>query len=297
MFTVAGIGELLWDVLPSEEKLGGAPINFTYHATALGGKGIPISSIGNDSRGRKALDFLAAKQLDTRCISISNQLPTGFVTIELDSAGVAHYHFPDHVAWDHLLINQAAQAATDQLDAVCFGTLAQRSKDSRATIRRYLADLPAATKRVFDLNLRQDFYSRDIIESSLELCSILKLNDDELATLTAMFGLPGNTQEQLHSLLRGHRLELVILTRGADGSILLSEQEQVSHLGTATTVVDTIGAGDSFTAAVVIGLLLQRPLAEINEAASRLAAYVCSQSGAMPDIPEIYGYRSNDAKR
>jgi fructokinase len=297
MFTVAGIGELLWDVLPSEEKLGGAPINFTYHAAALGGEGIPISSIGNDSRGTKALDFLAAKQLDTRCISISDQLPTGFVTIELDNAGVAHYHFPDHVAWDHLLINQAAQSVTDRLDAVCFGTLAQRSRASRTTIRGYLTDLPAATKRVFDLNLRQDFYSRDIIETSLEICSILKLNEDELAILASMFGLSGNTQEQLNSLLRGHCLELVILTRGAGGSILLSDEKCVSHPGTATTVVDTIGAGDSFTAAVVIGLLLQRPLAEINETASRLAAYVCSQSGAMPDIPQLYSYRSNDAKR
>ncbi|SHH74350.1 carbohydrate kinase family protein [Desulfofustis glycolicus] len=297
MFTVAGIGELLWDVLPSEEKLGGAPINFTYHAAALGGESIPISSIGNDSRGERALDFLAAKQLDTRCISISDQLPTGFVTIELDNAGVAHYHFPDHVAWDHLLINQAAQSVTDRLDAVCFGTLAQRNRASRTTIRHYLTGLPAATKRVFDLNLRQDFYSRDLIETSLELCSILKLNEDELATLASMFGLSGNTQEQMNSLLRGHCLELVILTRGAGGSILLSDEECVSHPGTATTVVDTIGAGDSFTAAVVIGLLLQRPLAEINETASRLAAYVCSQSGAMPDIPQIYGYHSNDVKR
>ncbi|MCB2217569.1 MAG: carbohydrate kinase [Desulfobulbaceae bacterium] len=297
MFTVAGIGELLWDVLPSEEKLGGAPINFTYHAAALGGESIPISSIGNDSRGERALDFLAAKQLDTRCISISDQLPTGFVTIELDNAGVAHYHFPDHVAWDHLLINQAAQSVTDRLDAVCFGTLAQRNTASRTTIRHYLTGLPATTKRVFDLNLRQDFYSRDLVETSLELCSILKLNEDELATLASMFGLSGNTQEQMNSLLRGHCLELVILTRGAGGSILLSDEECVSHPGTATTVVDTIGAGDSFTAAVVIGLLLQRPLAEINETASRLAAYVCSQSGAMPDIPQIYGYRSNDVKR
>lgn len=297
MFTVAGIGELLWDVLPSEEKLGGAPINFTYHAAALGGEGIPVSSIGNDSRGEKALDFLAAKQLDTRCISVSDQLPTGFVTIELDHAGVAHYHFPDDVAWDHLLINQAARSVTDRLHAVCFGTLAQRSASSRTTIRRYLGDLPTATKRVFDLNLRQDFYSRDIIETSLELCSILKLNEDELAILATMFGLTGDTREQLHNLLRVHHLELVILTRGAGGSLLLSDRECVDHPGTATTVVDTIGAGDSFTAAVVIGLLLQRPLAEINETASRLAAYVCSQSGAMPDIPEIYGYRSNDARR
>jgi len=291
MFTVAGIGELLWDVLPTEEKLGGAPINFAYHAAALGAEGIPISSIGNDTRGNKALDFLAAKHLDTRCISISDDLPTGFVTIELDNAGVARYHFPDHVAWDQLTINQASQSVADRLHAVCFGTLAQRSASSRTTITRYLHTLPAETKRVVDLNLRQDFYSRDIIETSLELCSILKLNDDELATLAPMFGLSGSIPEQLHSLLREHHLELVIMTRGADGSILLSERELSDHPGTATTVVDTIGAGDSFTAAVTIGLLLQRPLDEINETASRLAAYVCSQSGAMPDIPETYSYR------
>ncbi len=291
MFTVAGIGELLWDVLPTEEKLGGAPINFAYHAAALGADGIPISSIGKDPRGSKALDFLAAKQLDTRCISISDELPTGFVSIELDNAGIARYHFPGQVAWDRLTINRAAQSAADRLHAVCFGTLAQRNASSRATITRYLHGLPAGTKRVFDLNLRQDFYSRDIIETSLDLCSILKLNDDELATLASMFGLSGSTPEQLHGLLRGHHLELVILTRGADGSILLSEREISDNPGTATTVVDTIGAGDSFTAAVTIGLLLHQPLAEINETANRLAAYVCSQSGAMPDIPETYAYR------
>jgi fructokinase len=291
MYSVAGIGELLWDVLPAEEKLGGAPINFTYHATALGAEGFPISSIGDDARGKKALDFLAAKHLDTRCISISKTLPTGYVTIHLDNAGVANYHFPNHVAWDRLTVNQAAQSIAEHLHIVCFGSLAQRNAASRATIRNYLHSLPAETKRIFDLNLRQDFYTRDIIETSLDLCTILKLNEEELTTLASMFVLPGNRLEQMGSMIQVHHLDLVILTRGADGSILLSAREKSEHPGTPASVVDTIGAGDSFTAAVAIGLLLGRPLTEINETASRLAAYVCGQSGAMPDIPAMYAYQ------
>ncbi len=285
---VAGIGELLWDVLPHGEQLGGAPINFAYHATALGARGLPISTVGVDRRGTAALDFLSQRGLTIDTISRAEDYPTGYVVADLDDAGVAHYHFPADVAWDHLFLNDAATAAIPRLQAVCFGTLAQRSTRSQTVIQTFLRDMPDAARRVYDINVRQDFYSRSLIETSLTNSSIVKLNDDELALLRSMFNLAGTDREQLAALRTAFTLEMVILTKGGAGSILLTEHECSEHPGIRTNVVDTIGAGDSFTAAVVIGLLHERPLDAINERANQLAAYVCSHAGAMPAIPDRF---------
>ena len=287
---IAGIGELLWDVLPDMEQLGGAPINFAYHVSALGAEAVAISTIGSDIRGENALKELQSRGVNTRYISILEQFDTGYVTARVDDKGVATYEFPDDVAWDHLAINPAAQACAAGLEAICFGTLAQRSDAARSAIHRYLGTTSEKTIKVYDLNLRQNFYNRSVIETSLRLSTVLKLNDDELALVSALFRLSGAEHEQMEALRTHFDLELVILTKGSRGSILINGDEISRHQGFAAEVVDTIGAGDSFTAAVVIGLLSNKRLDEINEKANRLAAYVCSQPGAMPPVPQHYRY-------
>ena len=287
---IAGIGELLWDVLPDSELLGGAPINFAYHVSALGAEAVAISTIGNDSRGENALYELQNRGVDTSYISVLEQLPTGYVTARVDGKGIATYEFPDDVAWDHLAINTAAQQCAAELNAICFGTLAQRSDSARLAIQHYLKTTSEKTVKVCDLNLRQNFYSRTTIETSLKLSTVLKLNNDELTFLSSLFLLDGAEHEQLEALRKYFDLELVIMTKGSNGSILITEDEMSRHQGIATEIVDTIGAGDSFTAAVVTGLLFNKTLHEINEKANRLAAYVCSQSGAMPPVPQHYRF-------
>lgn len=287
---IAGIGELLWDVLPDSEQLGGAPVNFAYHVSALGAEAVAISTIGNDGRGKKALEELQKRGVNTSYISVSEQFPTGYVTAHIDDQGIATYEFPDDVAWDHLAINPAAHQCAPELKAICFGTLAQRSESARLTIQRYLDTASADTIKVYDLNLRQQFYSRTTIETSLKLSTVLKLNDEELSLLSALLQITGSETEQLAALRKHFDLELVILTKGDKGSLLITEGEISSHPGIDTEIVDTIGAGDSFTAAVVTGLLLNKTLEEINTKANDLAAYVCSQSGAMPLVPHHYRY-------
>jgi len=288
--TIAGIGELLWDILPSGEKLGGAPVNFAYHVGALGAEGFAISTVGDDNRGRRAIAELQLLGMDTSCISSAAEYPTGFVDACLDSNGVAAYTFPDDVAWDHLVINAAAAARAGRLDAICFGTLAQRSAPTRLAIHNYVKAMPGNALRICDLNLRQRFYTPQIIDASLALCSILKLNEEELSVLSGIYQLTGPVDERLRRLRDDHNLEMVILTQGPQGSLLLTDTRLSRSAGKPATVVDTVGAGDSFTAAVVIGLLLGRDLDELHETAARLAAYVCGQAGAMPAVPEHCRY-------
>lgn len=287
---IAGIGELLWDVLPDSEQLGGAPINFAYHVSALGAEAVAISTIGNDSRGKKALKVLENNGVDTSYISVLEQFHTGYVTARVDGEGVATYEFPDDVAWDHLTVNPAAQQCAAELDAICFGTLAQRSESARLTIQGYLETTSEKAIKVCDLNLRQNFYSRTTIETSLRLGTVLKLNDDELAYVSSLFKLNGAEHEQLEALRKYFDLELVILTRGGNGSILITEDAISRHPGITAEIVDTIGAGDSFTAAVVTGLFFNKTLDEINEKANSLAAYVCSQPGAMVPVSQHYRF-------
>ena len=287
---IAGIGELLWDVLPDAEQLGGAPINFAYHVSALGAEAVAISTIGSDNRGEKALKELQNRGVNTSYISVLDQFDTGYVTARVDGKGVATYAFPDDVAWDHLAINPAAQQCAAKLKAICFGTLAQRSESSRSSIQQYLGTTSEKTLKVYDLNLRQNFYNREIIENSLKMCTVLKLNDDELTVISSLFLLNGAEYEQMESLRKHFDLELVILTKGSNGSILITKDDISRHQGIDTEVVDTIGGGDSFTAAVVTGLLRNKTLDEINEKANRLAAYVCGQPGAMPPVPQHYRF-------
>ncbi len=283
---VMGIGEILWDVLPGGEQLGGAPANFSYHAAALGAIGLPVSTVGSDNRGRRAIEELQNKGMAIEGITVSTEYPTGYVEARLDGQGVATYHFPDDTAWDHLIVSAWATRKGSMASAVCFGSLAQRSADSRRAIGDFLAGLPDTVLKVFDINLRQDFYSKGIIDRSLVQANILKLNDEELPVIARLFELQGNEGQMLSSLCDRYGLQLAILTRGGHGSLLVTKETLSDHAGISTDLVDTIGAGDSFTAAVVVSFLLGLPLDEINTHANRLAAYVCSQSGAMPIIPE-----------
>lgn len=284
-FCVAGIGEVLWDVLENSEELGGAPVNFTYYATALGACGIPVSIIGTDARGQRTLAALRRRALDITAISTDSHHPTGFVRAQIDAHGEAAYEFPDDVAWDHLKLNQTALNIAPAVRAVCFGSLAQRSSQSRQAIRNFLELAPPETLRIFDLNLRQDFYDAPMIETSLNQADVLKLNNDELYVLARILDLHGNDREQLATLRTRFGLKLAALTRGRHGSLILTREALVEHPGVRTPVADTIGAGDAFTAAVTLGLLLGHGPEGISEHANRLAAYVCSQAGAMPSIP------------
>jgi fructokinase len=287
-YKIAGIGEILFDIFGETEELGGAPVNFVYHASALGAGGIAVSTVGNDRRGRKAIDELKQRGLDVDCISIDERHPTGYVEASLDHRGVASYDFPDDVAWDHLSLNKRALEIAPRLDAVCFGSLAQRSPVSRQAIRRFLAKTPPKALKIYDINLRQTFYTQNTIIESLELADMVKLNEEELPVMAGMLDISGKEGEMLEAVVKRFGLKLAVLTRGDRGSLLVSPEESSQHLGfTPAQIVDTVGAGDSFTAVVTIGLLDGEDLQTINARANRVAAVVCSRTGAMPDLSEL----------
>ncbi len=284
--TVAGIGELLWDVVGESEQLGGAPINFAYHVNALGCCGVPITSVGDDEHGRRALAEMSGRGLETSTVSTVPGYVTGYVEVKTDENGIASYMFPADLAWDHLHVNRQAKEMAARLDGVCFGTLGQRSAAAGRAILSFVDALPQKVLRICDLNLRQHFYSREIIEGSLARADILKLSDEELQVVSSMLSLGGDAGAMLRELIGRYALDLVILTRGPHGCLLAgSADEAVDLPGIPTQVVDTIGAGDAFTASVAAGVLLGHPLDTVARHANRLAAYVCTRHGAMPPIP------------
>ena len=282
---ILAAGEILWDLLPSGKQLGGAPANFAYHAHALGADARAVSRVGNDPAGREILNRLRALGLSTDGVGVDSEAPTGTVSVELAADGQPRFTIHENVAWDRMAADDASLAFAAQADAVCFGSLAQRSEPSRSNIRKLVAATPATALRVFDINLRQHFYSREIVEDSLRLANALKLNDSELPVLAAIFGLGGGVREQLAALAQRFALRAVALTRGAHGSLLLASGAWSEHPGLAVKVADSVGAGDAFTAAMTLGLLAGRPLDDINRHANEVAAYVCSQPGATPALP------------
>jgi fructokinase len=285
-FKIVGIGEVLWDMLPAGHQLGGAPANFTYHASALGAETRLISRVGNDALGREALARLRQLGVPTECVELDAQLPTGTVGVTVTTDGQPHYQIHKHVAWDALRGEAAGRAAVASADALCFGSLAQRSEPSRSTILSLVAATPVTALRVFDINLRQHYYTRDVIEKSLALANVLKVNDAELPRLAEMFSLTGDARSQIQQLVERHSLRAVACTRGGSGSLLFNDARWSDHPGIATQVVDTVGAGDSFTAAMTLGLLAGWDLDRINDHASRVAAFVCSSAGATPPLPK-----------
>jgi fructokinase len=281
-FKVLGIGEILWDLLPAGRQLGGAPANFAYHAHALGAEARVVSRVGNDLSGCEILDRLRALGLPTDSIGMDTNAPTGTVSVELAGDGQPRFIIHENVAWDRLVADETSLGFAAQADAVCFGSLAQRSEESRQAIRELVAATPEAALRVFDVNLRQQFYSREIIESSLTVANALKLNDTELPVLAAMFNLDGDMRAQLSALAGRFQLRATALTRGANGSLLLANGAWSEHPGLRVKVTDAVGAGDAFTAAWTLGLLARQPLEEIGRRANELAAFVCTRPGATP---------------
>ena len=281
---IIGLGEILWDVFPDGKKLGGAPLNFSHHCAQLGAEASPVSAVGEDADGAEIRQILASKNLPDLHVQTDPAHPTGRVNVTLRD-GKPTYEILRDVAWDYIRFDENLRNLATRADAACFGSLAQRNSASREAIHAFLDAMRPEALRIFDINLRQDFYNREIIESSLRRSNILKLSDEELPVLAAMFDLPGDAPAQLRSLRELFDLRLVAYTRGGSGSILLTASETSEHLGLPTDVIDTVGAGDSFTATLCTGLLKNLPLAEINIRANRVAAFVCSQAGATPTLP------------
>lgn len=283
-YIVIGLGELLWDLFPAGKQLGGAPANFAYIASLLGDKGIPASRLGRDSLGADAIRRLGELGLSTEFIQKDTDHPTGTVKVEVDRTGQPRFEISESVAWDFLEWTPRWQKLAEQADAVCFGSLAQRSEHSRATIRRFLLALRKSAVRVFDVNLRQNFYSVQVLAESLKLATIVKLNHEELPKIISLFELETSTEEDSARQLLSHEVKLVCVTRGNGGSLLVSADERSEHPGFKVKVADTVGAGDAFTAALVHGYLRGTSLAQISETANRIGAWVASQSGATPSL-------------
>lgn len=284
-FTVAGIGELLWDMLPTGRQMGGAPANFAYFARALGARGYVVSRVGADSLGRELLARLRQSGLDPRYVQIDRAHPTGTVEIILDSRGKPAYDIKRGVAWEYIAAPSASLALAGRLDAVCYGTLAQRSPASRAAIRRFIRHTRLGALRVFDVNLRQSFYSRAVVETLMRMSNVLKLNDEELPVISALLAIHGGRDRAVKRLMRRYALRLVALTLGARGAVLYTPDGAWRVSGISTRVADTVGAGDAFTAALVMGLLGGMAPDAIGALANRLAAYVCGRRGATPRVP------------
>src|SRR6202795_13795 len=288
---VIGVGEVLWDLLLTGPQLGGAPANFAYHAHALSAQAQVITRVGKDDYGREIIRRFHAMGLPETAVQIDGTVPTGTAKVALSGDGLAHFTIQENVAWDFIAVTDEAVAIARRAHAICFGSLAQRCEAKRNTIQYLVAATSPDALRVFDINLRQQFYSRDVIEQSLQLVNLLKLNDDELPRLADMFRLTGSTKDQIGQLADTFGLRLVALTRGPNGSLLYQKDNdnndsRWSHCPSRPVkVVDTVGAGDSFTAAMVLGLLRKMDLDEINTIANEVARYVCSEPGATPALP------------
>lgn len=284
-FVVAGIGELLWDVFTEGARLGGAPANFAFHAGAMGAEAYVVSRVGADDLGARALSELRASGLDSHYVQVDPRYPTGTVSVTLAKDGIPAYVIHEDAAWDHIEVVPEVLDLAAAADAVCFGSLGQRSPGSGNAVRSILDGTRKDCLRVLDINLRQSFYGRDVLSALLGKSAILKLNLEELAVLARLFDLPDGEAEAVDRLLDLFSLDFVALTKGDQGSRLRSRNADSSHPGIRVRVVDTVGAGDAFTAALVIGVLQRKDLDIINEEANRLAAAACTRSGAMSAFP------------
>jgi fructokinase len=285
-FVMVGIGELLWDMLPQGRQLGGAPANFACHATRLGSHGVVVSAVGNDANGAELLDVLREKGVD--CRVATSGYPTGTVEITMDEGGVPSYTIHENVAWDHIQLQESDVALAERADVLCYGSLAHRNRDSADSIRRYISSTSAQCIRLFDINLRQNYYSSRIVDTLLERSTVVKLNDEELVVVADFLGLSGCETRLLDQILERYKLDLIILTKGEFGSRLFSRDHGDSiRQGRAVEVVDTVGAGDAFGAAVATGLCHDMALETIHLFASNVAAYVCSHAGATPPLPPL----------
>ncbi len=293
---VVGLGEILWDVFPDGPRFGGAPANFVCSAAGLGGDAFDVrmaSAVGLDDLGQQALEALAQHQVDTSAVA-RLPFPTGQVLVSIDEQGHASYEFAAHTAWDHIPWSDTLNDLASHADVVCYGSLGQRSDVSRKTIQRFLKSTGSHCLRLFDINLRPPFWTEDVLLESLQLASALKLNDEELPKIATLLSLHGTDQQQMQQVMDRYDLQFVALTRGAQGAALLHSSGHWSEYPSPPTqVVDTVGAGDAFTAALTLGLMKQLPLDEIHQWAVRVAAFVCAQAGATPTLPMELRWRED----
>lgn len=282
---VVGLGEVLWDMLPEGRKIGGAPVNFAYHAGQFGIDTMAVSAIGNDKLGEDTIAEMNGKHLNH--IFPSVPYPTGSVQVSLDEKGVPAYDIKENVAWDNIPFTNEIESVARNCQAVCFGSLAQRNTVSRSTIRKFIESTPSGCIRIFDINLRQNFYTSNVIRDSLEHCNILKINDEEIILVSRMFNYDSSNIENVcRTIMEDFSLEMVILTCGTKGSYIFTKGG-VSFMPTPkVNVADTVGAGDSFTGSFCAAILRGLPVAEAHKKAVEVSAYVCTQNGAMPEIPE-----------
>lgn len=278
---IVGIGEILFDLLPKGPQLGGAPANFAYHVSRLGGRGYAVSAIGDDNLGKEVRKILSQKKLDAVIPQVG--YPTGVVEVTLDEKGVPSYVIIQDVAWDNVPYTQEMKDLASDCAAVCFGTLAQRSEVTRGTIKAFLTDTPEDCLKVYDINLRQHYYSKELIAESLAVSDILKINDEEITTVSDLFGLSDDPVEACRSLIAEYGLRLVVLTRGADGSDVITADSISSLAPLDVEIADTVGAGDAFTAAFVQSYLSGLPLEDCHRKANEVSSYVCTKPGAMPE--------------
>ncbi len=284
---IVGIGEALWDMFPTGKEIGGASANFAYHVSQFGLNSKVVSAVGDDCLGAELLGCFdkIGLQYDVQ----KTTYPTGTVEVALDLNGVPVYEIKENVAWDNIPFNEQLEELAKNTSVVCFGSLAQRSNISKETIRRFLLSMPAEENvyKVFDINLRQNFYTKDVIIESLNQCNVLKINDEELILVSELFGYSNTGFENVcKQLLAEFRLQILILTCGADSSYVFSGDD-VSHIRTPRVeVADTVGAGDSFTAAFISSILQGKNIGEAHSCAVEVSAYVCSQKGAMPTLPK-----------
>ena len=280
---VVGIGELLWDIFPTGKRAGGAPINFVYHATQLGAEGYAISAVGKDDLGQEILQELKTNKISNVITSVD--YPTGTVQVKLNN-GIPDYTIVENVAWDHIPLTQTAIDLVKKADAICYGTLSLRNQDSRNTITKLLSYARKDALRFYDINLRQHYYSKELIEELLKLANIFKVNDEELLVLRDLFNLKGTDEEVCKYFMDTYNLKYVILTAGDKYSIVFSQAERSRIETPKVKVADTVGAGDSFSGAFVQGILSGKNLQEAHQQAVKISAFVCTQTGAWPEYTQ-----------
>ena len=283
---IVGMGEALWDVLPEGKKIGGAPANFAYNVSQFGLPSCVVSAVGDDPLGHEIIENFTEKELNLLIAEVPYL--TGGVNVEIDAAGVPQYDIKENVAWDNIPYTEELRDLARRTRAVCFGSLAQRNIVSRETVNAFLDDMPKddGTLVVFDVNLRQSFYTPEILCNSMKRCNILKINDEELVTVSRMFGYPGiDLQDKCWILLGKYNLKMLILTCGINGSYVFTPGNVSFQPTPKVDVADTVGAGDSFTAAFIAGIIKGLPVTEAHSLAVRTSAYVCTCQGAMNRLP------------
>ena len=284
---VVGLGEILWDVFPDRKILGGAPANFAYHISQFGFNGYAVSGIGEDLLGKEILDQLEQKQLNY--IIETTDYPTGTVKVTIDSNGIPAYEICEGVAWDNIPFSPRLENLAKKTKTVCFGSLAQRNNISKDTINSFLNYMPEGSLKIFDINLRQHFYSKELISDSLSKANILKINDEEVLVLAKLYGWMDMDEESICTkILKDYKLKIVILTKGTEGSFVFTPNETSFQPTPMVHVADTVGAGDSFTAAFIASYLYGNPISEAHQLAVEVSAYICTQHGAMPVLPDSY---------